>query len=161
MPDHKQGTIAPVQTTWGDGTADSVTLQSIYPASPIYEGQDQFADPAALRDFFQKEVLDGRVNDGGHTFGTFDRDFVDAPNTSDVKTGAGGLPASPWVPNPASPGPGSMNPTDQPAPPDGFGETPNDQWGVGVGSQMNPKNSSEAISSQKLGDYVLGKATAG
>jgi hypothetical protein len=159
MASHKQGTISAVTTTRALGAAGSITLQQTFPASPIHEKSDQFASIEDLKEEFEKLVLDGEVNDEGHTFGTFVRDYADAPNIDDVETGAGGLPASPWVPNPTSPGPGSMNPTDQPAPPDGFGETPNDQYGVGVGSQLNPKNSSEIISSQKPGDQPLGKSS--
>jgi hypothetical protein len=159
MATHKQGTIDAVTSNRALGTAGSTTLSQVFPASPITEKEDQFASVAALKEFFEKKVLDGNVNDGGHTFGNFNRDYSDAPNIEEVETGPGGLPASPWVPNPASPGPGSMNPSDQPAPPEGFGESPNDQWGVGVGSQLNPQNSSEIISGQKLGDIPLGKSS--
>ena len=159
MATHKQGTISSVATTRGLGTAASTTIQQTFPASPLHQHSDQFASVEALKEEMEALLLNGVVSDGGHTFGTFTRDYSDAPNIEDVETGAGGLPASPWVPNPVSPGPGSMNPTDQPAPPEGFGETPNDQWGVGVGSQMNPKNSSEKIASQTPGDLPLGKSS--
>jgi len=159
MPNHKQGTISAVQSSRGSGQADSVTLQAIFPTSPLYEGADQFASPEALREEYQKLVMDGVINDGGHTFGTFNMDFSDSPNLESVKTGGGGLPASPYTPNPASPGPGSMNPTDQPAPPAGFGEKPNSQWGTGVGSQLNPKNSSEAIAAQKIGELAPNRSS--
>ena len=74
-------------------------------------------------------------------------------------TGAGGLPASPYVPNPSSPGEGSVDPSAQPAAPDGFGQTPSATPGTGVGSQLSPQASSAAISGQTLGDYGLGKSS--
>ena len=82
-----------------------------------------------------------------------------APDIASIDKDGGGLPLpSGWVPNPTSPGVGSMNPSDQPAPPEGFGKSPNPQWGTGVGSQLGPKESSEKLGAQKLGDYIMGKA---
>jgi len=155
MPTHRQGTVNSVVTKRAPGSADSKDLAAIFTKSPILT--KEITDDS-LRDHFQKTVLDAEINDGGHTFGTFDTGFVDAPDLADVETGAGGLPASPHVPNPTSPGPGSMNATQQPEAPEGFGETPNSQFGAGVGSALGPKASSQRIASQKLGDYVMGKA---
>ena len=104
--------------------------------------------------------MDAVINDGGHTFGTYDTSYSGAPDLNDVETGGGGLPASPYVPNVTSPGPGSINPTDMPAPPDGFGQRPSDTWGSGVGSQESPAISSARHSGHTLGEYILGKATA-
>ena len=156
MPTHRQGTVNSVVTERGMGTANSANLSGIFTQSPILT--KEITDDS-LREEYQNTVLDAVINDGGHTFGTFNTGFVDAPDLAEVKTGAGGLPASPHVPNPTSPGPGSMNPTDQPEAPDGFGETANSQYGSGVGSALGPKASSQKIASQKLGDYVMGKAT--
>ena len=156
MPTHKQITVNSAVTEKGMGKAATNDLRNIYTQSPIYT--DQISNDQ-LREEFQNTVLDAVINDGGHTFGTFDTAYVDAPLLAEVKTGGGGLPASPHVPNPVSPGPGSMNATDQADPPDGYGETPNGQWGSGVGSELGPKSSSEKIASQKLGDYVLGKSS--
>ena len=156
MPTHRQGTVNSVVTDRALGSASSANLSGIFTKSPILT--KEITDDS-LREEYQNTVLDAVINDGGHTFGTFDTGFVDAPDLADVKTGAGGLPASPYVPNPTSPGPGSMNPTDQPEAPEGFGEIANSQWGSGVGHALGPKESSKRISSQKLGDYVMGKAT--
>tara|TARA_Y100000310_G_scaffold310307_1_gene355383 strand:+ start:254 stop:709 length:456 start_codon:yes stop_codon:yes gene_type:complete len=142
--------------TVGDlGSSDTTTVQASFPASPIYTGE--LTDDGVTEEG-QALLLDGAVNDAGHTFGVFERDYTEAPDYGDVEAGGGGLPASAWAPNPVSPGPGSMNPSDQADPPDGFGQTPNDQWGSGVGSQLNPAESSAAQSTQTLGDYVMGKA---
>ena len=155
MPTHKQGTVESIITVRDMGSADTATAQAAFPASPMHLGE---MTAESIRQQFQEKVIDGVVNDGGHTFGTFDRDYADAPDLNEVETGGGGLPASPYVPNPTSPGPGSVNPSDQPEPPEGFGQNPSDTPGSGVGSQLQPKTSSEAQSKGTLGDYVMGKA---
>jgi len=77
----------------------------------------------------------------------------------DVETGGAGLPASPFVPNPVSPGEGSTDPSDQGEAPADFGSTPSATPFVGVGSQLSPQASSNAISKQTLGDYGFGKSS--
>lgn len=155
MPTHKQTTVEPVSTARNMGTSDTASLQKAFPASPIHQGE-MTAESIAKQ--FQDEVINGNTNDGGHTFGSQNMDYSDSPDLNEVKTGEGGLPASPYVPNPTSPGPGSLNAADQGPAPEGFGETPPAQWGSGVGSQLQPKTSSEQQSAGTLGDYVLGKA---
>ena len=156
MPTHRQITVNAAITERQMGRAGTNNLRGIYTKSPIYT-EDVTDD--SLREEYQKEVMDATINDGGHTFGLFETNFSDAPELAEVKTGGGGLPATPHVPNPTSPGPGSMNATDQPEAPSGFGESPNSQWGSGVGSELGPAASSAKISSQTLGDYVLGKSS--
>ena len=156
MPTHKQITVNSAVTDKGMGTAATNDLRNIFIKSPIYT--DEISNDG-LREEFQEIVLDAVINDGGHTFGQFDTAFPDAPLLTEVKTGGGGLPASPFVPNPVSPGPGSMNASDQADPPDGYGTTPNGQFGSGIGSELEPKVASDRISSQKLGDYVMGKSS--
>jgi len=155
MPTHTQQTVDYLTTVRGMGTSDTTTVKSSFPASPIHTGEMTREN---IRDKFQDEVIDGVVNDGGHTFGTVSRDYVDAPDLGEVETGPGGLPASPYVPNPVSPGPGSLNAADQGEAPAGFGENPSDVPGSGVGSQLQPKASSESQSSGRLGDFVMGRA---
>jgi hypothetical protein len=155
MPTHTQNTVDAPVTERGLGKTATNDLKAIYAQSPIYTDMT----PDSIRLQFQDDVLDSVINDDGHTFGTFDTSYTDAPDLSEVEIGGGGLPASPHVPNPSSPGEGSVNATDQPEAPDGYGQTPGSQWGSGVGSALQPKNSSEKISSQKLGDYVMGKSS--
>ena len=119
MPSAKQITVNPPQTERAPGKSDSLLLAEAFAASPIHNQEDPLSDDgtldAAIRTHFQSLALDGVVNDGGHTFGEYNLDFAaGAPSYGDVETGGEGLPASAWVPNPASPGPGSMNPTDVP-----------------------------------------------
>ena len=156
MPTHKQGMVESVVTDNGLGSSSTETIKASFPASPMYDGS---LTNAIITEMGQTLLLDGVVNDGGHTWGEVSRDYSGAPNYGDVETGGGGLPGSPWTPNPVSPGPGSMNPTDQADPPEGWGQTPNSQWGTGVGSSLEPSEASAAQSATKLGDYVMGKAS--
>ena len=156
MPSHKQITVNSAVTEKTMGKASTNDMRNIYTKSPIYT-EEMTND--GLREEFQSIVLDAVINDAGHTFGTFDTGYVDAPVIADVATGGGGDPASPWVPNPTSPGPGSMNAADQAEAPDGYGQTPMGQFGSGVGHELDPKASSDKISSQVLGDYVMGKSS--
>ncbi len=155
MPTHNQQMVEPVATVRDMGRSDTATTQASFPASPIFTGD---ITDDERREQFQTLVLDGQVNDEGHTFGTFNRDYAEAPNMEDVETGGGGLPGTPYLPNPVSPGPGSINPADIADPPDGLGANPNEGFGTGVGSQLSPSDSSAAQSAGTLGDYTLGKA---
>ena len=81
---------------------------------------------------------------------TLDYQTNGAPNYADVNannTGGGGLPASAWVPNPMSPGPeNGMDYSGQLPAPEGYGQTPNEQWGNGPGVvNMSPSLSAGNI----------------
>ena len=153
MPTHTQNVVeikgAPSSRSLG--ARDDQSLRSTFPGTPTFELTD-----AGVRAMYQELALDGVVNDEGHTFGTLNRDYSDAPNMEEVKTGGGGLPASPYVPNPVSPGEGSIDPSDQADPPAGFGQTPSSTPGVGVGALENPKGTSERSARHTLGDYKFG-----
>lgn len=153
MPSHSQTMVEIDKKTASSalGQANTARVSAAFPASPIHTGE---ITDDTIKANFQKLVLDGEVNDSGHTFGAYNRDYADAPDVAAVKTGGAGLPASPYVPNPTSPGPGTMDPTKQGEAPAGFGEDPSNQYGVGDGL-ANPKATSEAISRAKLGDYVM------
>lgn len=160
MPTHTQG-IVEIKGSPSNrdlGNRDDASLQAAYPGSPIYA--EELTDDER-RAAFQALCLEGQINDQGHTFGTFSVDFSDAPDLSEVKTGGGGLPASPYSPNVTSPGPGSTSPEDMPAPPEGFNQTPSDTPFVGVGALESPKATSEKHARHTLGDYELGKALGG
>ena len=104
---------------------------------------------------FKSLVTDGTVSDG-FCFSSVSRDYSDAPDIRDVDTSSNNLPSG-WVPNPTSPGAGSLNPADKPSPPSGFGQTPVDNWGTGVGSKLQPSESSLQHSQMEPGTYVMGK----
>ena len=162
MPTHRQrtvnidvtpGSLGPVG---GRSTSDSTQLTKIFPASPIHSGQITVDE---RRKFYQEQVLDAVINDGGHTFGTYDTSYSGAPNMEEVDIGKHNLPSA-YVPNPTSPGPGSQNDADKPAPPENFGQTPSQTYGSGVGTRLSPKASSERTSGQTLGDYIMGKSSS-
>ena len=155
MPTHRQTVVEVPVTTRGPGSCDTAQLQASYPGSPMNELNDQL-----IKEMAQEMLLDGLVNDAGHTFGEFNRDYSGAPTIAGIDQDGGGLPLpSGWVPNVTSPGAGSLSPTDQPAPPDGFGQTPADNWGTGVGSQLEPSDSSTSQSGHTIGDYVMGRSS--
>ena len=154
MPEQQQITVDVLETPGalgdiaGYSTSDSESLKVAFPGSPIYNDYDP-------KDFFEKNVMTGERK-SGFGFSSFKPDFSGAPDLGKVETGAGGKPASAFVPNPVSPGPGSQNASDIGAPPAGFGTTPNaDVYGSGQGSTTNPKNTSASISKVKLSDYKL------
>lgn len=104
-------------------------------------------------------VRNGIINDGGHAFGSYDLNYSGAPDLETVAVGGEGLPASAFVPNLASPGPGSTAPQDQP---EYVGSLPTkgEEYGSGVGAE-SPSASSPQIASQKIGSYILGRSYAG
>tara|TARA_Y100000310_G_scaffold267698_1_gene279801 strand:- start:3092 stop:3601 length:510 start_codon:yes stop_codon:yes gene_type:complete len=136
----------------GGSTVNTALMESIFAGSPIYDGSVNDDERIS---FYQNDVLDAEINDGGHTFGTYNTNYADngAPDYGSVETGGGGLPASAWVPNPASAPEG--DPTAQPAPPPDFGQTPTDTPFMGLGSQEDPSKTSAAIADTKLGDYLM------
>lgn len=156
MANHRQITVEPDENQTAAGSkANRAALKSLFGSAPYFNEYTK----EAVKDLCQALLLDGEVNDMGHTFGTINRDYVDAPDYADVETGAGGLPASAWVPNPASPTDGVNNPGSIPAAPDGYGTTPADNWGNGIGSQLSPKASSAQISAQKIGDLPSNRSS--
>ena len=123
MANHRQITVEPDENQTAAGSkANRAALKSLFGAAPYFNDYTK----EAVKELSQALLLDGEVNDMGHTFGTINRDYVDAPDYGDVETGGAGLPASAWVPNPASPTDGVNNPGSIPAAPDGYGTTPAD-----------------------------------
>jgi hypothetical protein len=157
MPTHKQITVEAVSTERANGSSDTATMQALFPASPIHAGE---LTDSVVHDQGNDLLIDNGVNDGGHTFGTFDRDFADAPNLEDVKTGGGGLPGSPYAPAPGSPGPGSMLATDIPEPPAEWPADPGTEYGSGEGGLVSPSSTSKIVAKQTIGDYLFGKSSS-
>tara|TARA_B100001250_G_scaffold400423_1_gene410945 strand:+ start:901 stop:1371 length:471 start_codon:yes stop_codon:yes gene_type:complete len=156
MPSHKQITVEPDENQTASGSkSNRAALKSMFSSAPYFNDYNK----EAVQALCQSELLDGEVNDMGHTFGTFNKDYSDAPDYGDVDTGGAGKPASAWVPNPASPADGVNNPGSIPDAPDGYGQTPADNWGSGIGSQLSPKASSAAISGQKIGDLPSNRSS--
>ena len=147
--------VEPVSTSRGMGKADTTAATTLFASSPIHSGD---ISDDSIEATFNSLVLQGTVEGGYMLAGAFDRDYSDAPNIADVEAGAGGLPASGHVPNPSSPGEGSVKAGDLPAAPEGYGVSHNDQFGTGVGSDLEPANSSAAQATHEVGDYTLGKS---
>ena len=165
-------TVAP--TTRSKGSSDTTALQSMFPGTP---GVADFGGTSGAEAYKQQALdilLKNEITDNLQT-GAVDRDFgVNAsdarrrpPNFEDVATGGGGLPASAWLPNPASPGAGSVDPRDQPAPPAGVGITPtNSIANTGNSVDTTQPGRNPATSSQRMalgresGPYVAGQSPA-
>ena len=116
MPTHAQITVEPDENQTASGSkANRAALKSMFATAPYHNDYTK----EQVKALGQALLLDGEVNDMGHTFGTYNRDYTDAPDYGDVEVGAGGLPASAWSPNPSSPADGVNNPGSMPAAPDG------------------------------------------
>jgi hypothetical protein len=159
MPSHNQNTVDYVSSDYSKGggsalsTHGTESLQKNFPGSPIHDGS---LSRESIQEMGNELLLSAVINDGGHTFGEQGRDYSGAPNFDDVKTGGGGLPGSAFTPNTASPGEGSMNATDLPAPPDQ--PDPGTEFGSGAaGIARKPSELSAGIAKHTLKDYGLGK----
>ena len=156
-------------TSRASGKSDTAALKSLFPDTP-----GNAIDENSFRIEKLKELLQGEVVENLQV-GTSDRDF--GANASDiarvppdlktVPVGAGGLPASPWVPNPTSPGPGSTNPSDLKEAPAGYGSHPtnsiaNDGYSTDATTpSRNPYESSKRMShGSEEAQYVSGKSPA-
>jgi len=169
MPTQKQATVDLLdegRSLQGPGTGgtkgrNDASLSVSFPGSPII-GKDATITDEERHTTFQDLALDGKVLNGW-CFDSFNRDYDenDPPSLSDVQTGPGGLPGSPRMPNPVSPGT-SANPSDMGTPPDNLEEMAQHVSKppfVGVGSELDPMVSSKRTSQTKLGDYLMGKSS--
>lgn len=160
MPEQRQITVEAQPTTkTGKGARADANLRSAFPNSPIYSGDITVEE---RKEAFQKLVLDGEVLNG-HGLNSFDRDYKGAPNLEEVETGGGGLPASPFVPNLMSPGPGSVNAADQN---EFTGDLPDpvyrNNFGSGQGGLVSPSQTSGEMAKQgTLGTYISGRSYKG
>ena len=134
-------------------------MQSCFPASPIYK--NELTDDERKK-AFQKLVLDAKII-GGYGLNSFNTEFENAPNLKDVETGGGGKPASPYGPNLTSPGPGSINASNQPPYEGRLPSTEfNVEFGSGLPGNTSPSKTSKDISRQNvLGSYISGRSYQG
>ena len=173
MADQKQTIVSPAASpTAAKGKRDDTSLKSIFPASPVYTGEMTDAERTESYQFLS---LDGDIVDdvivagvnvpggAGNGLNNHNRDFVDAPDLESVDIAGHNLP-SPFMPNPTSPGPGSLNAADKPA---FTGTVPqpglNVEFGAGLPGTTSPKTTSTQISGQSLvlGAYISGRSYAG
>jgi hypothetical protein len=160
MPSQKQIIVEqPVPPDKPYGASNFINASKAFPASPIYKGE---VTDTERKEVFDKLVMQGTVI-GGNGLNAFNRDFEDSPDLATVETGGGGLPATPYMPNVTSPGPGSLNAADQPK----FeGELPDPatklNWGTGLGNTTSPSKTAKEISIQSvLGTYISGRSFPG
>ena len=143
MPKIGQITVLPDENTTTSGSkANRAALSEMF-AKPYGDGTDY--NHSNIKEKYQ-ELLDGEIE--SPYFGTVKLNYSEnnPPDYADVDTGPGGLPASAWVPNPASPGEGNgLNAAEMPKPPDDYGTQEPATWGVGSGSQLSPAASSKQI----------------
>ena len=152
----RQIMVQPPVRVRGNGSSDTANLQALYPGSPVYQGE--LTDEVATAQYMD-QILSGEINDGGHTFGTVDIDYSQAPNLAEVEVGGGGLPGSPYGPNIAVPAEG-QNPADIPAA--GVAATENARGSGGAfggDGFASPSDTSAVISRQTIGSLQKGKST--
>ena len=165
MPEQRQTIVKPpIVTQKPKGTRKDNNLRSSFANSPIFKGE--ISDDERKKTF-QELALDGVVVNG-HGVNSYNRDFTGTtkdpvPNLNEVETGGGGLPASPFIPNLTSPGPGSLNASDQP---EFTGDLPdaefNVEFGSGMGGLVSPSETSSEIAKQGvLGTYISGRSYQG
>lgn len=163
MSTFKQRTVDSLITSRDKGSASSATLQEMFPASPIHNGELTRTSVEAIGNdlILGGEGADGVVDDRGYWgfSDPFNRNYINSPDTSTVATGGGGLPGTPWTPAPGSPGPGSMSATDIPAPPADWPGQAGTEYGSGEGGLVSPSTTSERISKKTLGSYGLGTSS--
>ena len=142
------------------GSRNDVNLKSAFPSSPIF--LEELTDDER-KEKFKELALDGLVVNG-NGINSFNRDYSGAPNLENVETGGGGKPASPYFPNLTSPGPGSINASDQPTY-NGTIPDPSEKqaaFGSGLGGTTNPSETSEQMKNiSSLGEYISGKSYQG
>ena len=87
MPTHTQKTVEHLTTVRDMGSADSASLQSSFPGSPIHSGE-MTADQS-LKSNFKPKLLMAQLMTAGihseHLVATID----DSPDLAEVKTGGG------------------------------------------------------------------------
>jgi len=149
---------APVDKPYG--ARNQQNLSAMFGDSPLpgYSGEITDDERKAL---YQDETLDGTVSDG-LGFPNFNTAYTanGAPDLDTVETGGGGLPATPYVPNPDSPGPGSQSAADQ-AEFSGTIPESGPEYGSGLGGLVSPVTTSTEIEKQTLGSYLAGKSYYG
>jgi len=148
------------------GSSDTANLQSMFPQSPgLADGDLPTSNASSYKKAALQLLLDGEIVDNLQV-GNYNRDFSGngAPDYASVPTGAGGLPASAWVPNVVSPGEGSVNPADMAAAPAGYGTTPTNGAHAGTSVTVTDASRNPVIASERMSATVdipdLGKSPA-
>lgn len=173
----RTATVVPNEVgTGGLGRRNDVNLNAAFGGSPIgrfkpYNNETVLnAGISTLNggggpgdDIPNINVRNGLIDDHGY-YGfpsSVDLNYGQAPLET-TQVGGEGLPASPYIPNLASPGPGSVSPSDQP---EYVGTLPlaGNEYGSGMGGIVSPSTTTPSIASQKIGigTYISGRSYAG
>ena len=139
------------------GSSNTTNLQKAFPGSPIYQGE--ITDEERLESY---QAILNSESLSGYGVVNFNMNYVGAPELQDVETGGEGLPATPYIPNPTSPGAGSYLASDQ-AEFDGEIKDVStvSNFGSGLGGLVSPSTTSNSISRTKIGEYVSGRSYQG
>ena len=146
------------------GTSRIANLKKMFPNSPIYTTTEPISDAERLETY--QSLLDNADSGIAGYYGlesfSFNYSTNGAPDLQKVETGGAGLPATPYSANPSSPGPGNSNALNQP---EYDGEVRNvdtiSNFGTGLGGLVSPSETSNNISSNKIGSYISGRSFAG
>lgn len=139
--------------TNGVSKSDYATLAASFPGSPILS--ETVTDQSQKDKFFKNVLKNTALNTPD---GIFNLMFGGAPDLSTVTYANPGDPASPFVPNPTSSPSGK--PTDQPAPPDGYGVAPTSD-GFGEGPTANAPDRNPSVTSAKVASTIGETLTMG
>jgi len=162
MPTQKQVVVQqPVPPDKKFGASSYINSKKVFPASPIHTND---ITDVERRKYFEENVINGIII-GGNGLNTFDLDYSGAPDLATVETGGAGLPSTPYTPNITSPGPGSLNASDQPVYDGnliGNSDLSTPEFGSGLGGTVSPSKTSKDIARQSvLSDYILGRSYPG
>ena len=157
MPTHKQIKVEPPVRRYGLGSSSTSDLTIIYSGSPINDGS---LSDEIVEEFFQELNQAPVISDGGHTFGTINRDYQDSPNLADVEVGGGGKPGSPFGPNIAVAPTDPHNPAGIPEAGVEATENSRGSGGAFVGNGLeSPSRTSAKIGARRIGDLIFGKSS--
>jgi len=140
------------------GTSKSSNLKNMFAGSPIHSGD--YTDVSVLE--FYQNLLDAE-GVAGYGVTNFSMNYDNnVPDLNDVEVGDPGMPASPFAPNPTSPGEGSHSALDKPAY-DGVIKNPEtvSNFGTGLGGLVSPSETAKSIAKSKIGEYVSGRSYQG
>jgi len=156
MPTHKQIKVESPVRTFGLGSSSTSNLKIIYSASPVNDGS---LSDVLVEELYQELNQAPVISDGGHTFGTIERDYQESPNLEEVAVGGAGLPGSPYGPNIAVSPVEPHNPAGIPEA--GVEATANARGGGGAfqGDGLeSPHRTSQRIGRRRIGELIFGKS---
>jgi len=157
MPTHRQIKVESPVRTYGLGQSDTAALKILYSGSPVNDGS---LSDVIVEEQFQDLNQAPVISDGGHTFGTVNRDYQDSPNLADVVVGGAGLPGSPYGPNIAVAPTDPHNPAGIPAAGVEATESSRGSGGAFIGNNLeSPSRTSAKIGARRMGDLIFGRSS--